>query len=186
MSFDETLISVHGRRGCDGKWKLHLLYKYFWMDALSRQRLLLVRSGGKVMKTLFFSCGGCWECGTRRSYSLDRIHVHDSYFLFPFSHCLLPYRFKVNFIEKLLWKMFVPLFVEWEYWELVRLQYGFGEEAYFWWLLKIYIFLLIFDELLNKKQNTDEWNLNITLEMVKRIISNLWSNVDLTVDPMCD
>ena len=40
----------------------------------------------KVMKTLFSSCSGCWECGTRRSYSLDRIHVHDSYFLFPFQN----------------------------------------------------------------------------------------------------
>ena len=30
--------------------------------------------------------------------------------------------YKVNFIEKLLWKMFVPLFVDGEYWEFVLMQ----------------------------------------------------------------
>ena len=62
------------------------------------------RSGEKVMKTLVFFCGGCWECGTRRSYSLDRIHVHDSYFLFPFQNNFFAGIFReFLFAGKFLW-----------------------------------------------------------------------------------
>ena len=93
---DETLISVH--RTAAGK-------SYTPCTNISEQpcfqgcrrnevqntemRYKIQKCGEKCGNIVFFG-GGCGECRTRRSYSLDRIHVHDSYFLFPFQNNFLP------------------------------------------------------------------------------------------------
>ena len=51
-------------------------------------------------------------------------------------------RYKVNFFEKLLWKMFVSSLVDWEYWEFILIQKSWLHE--FWKVLYKIAFLTIF------------------------------------------
>ena len=90
---DETLISVHSTAG---NWVLVQNESYIHCTNISEKPCSQggktqadVKCGTRLMETLCFFRAGCGECRTRRSYSLDRIHVHDSYFLFPFQNIFL-------------------------------------------------------------------------------------------------
>ena len=79
-----------GELGPGAQLKLHPLYKYFWKAVLTGWKdSSRCQVWHKIDGNIVFFRAGCGECRTRRSYSLDRIHVHDSYFLFPFQNIFL-------------------------------------------------------------------------------------------------
>ena len=110
----ETLIWTSrgaGKLGYVEKWQRQRTNISQWLWQHGEKTQVDVRSGAKLMETFsFFSAADLpQECRTRRSYSLDRIHLYDSYFPFPFQNKYLLLSMSNDFLPRIsLRKLFWP------------------------------------------------------------------------------
>ena len=102
----ETLIWTSrgaGKLGYVEKWQRQRTNISQWLWQHGEKTQVDVKSGAKLMETFsFFSAADLpQECRTRRSYSLDRIHLYDSYFPFPFQNKYLLLSLSNDFLRRI-------------------------------------------------------------------------------------